>query len=172
MKNKISCKKGFTLIELLVVVLIIGILASIALPQYEKAVEKSRASEAITILKNLRDQQSLCFLEKGEVSACMQGDEDDNLFTNASITISGGEDDECNDPRCGPSTKDFTYALDGEYIYATRKPYGTKYYFETTALTGAVTAVNRIICHNQSETENWCNKAGFTKQEGNVYVKP
>lgn len=51
MKNN----KGFTLIELLVVVLIIGILAAIALPQYFKAVAKSRATEALMITKNVKD---------------------------------------------------------------------------------------------------------------------
>ena len=46
--------KGFTLLELLMVVIIIAILASIALPQYLRVSERSRASEALTILGALR----------------------------------------------------------------------------------------------------------------------
>lgn len=57
--------KGFTLIELLVVVLIIGILASVALPQYEKAVMKARSAEAMTVLKKLGDNMEMHVLSGG-----------------------------------------------------------------------------------------------------------
>ena len=67
MKRVTSNTRAFTLIELLVVVLIIGILAAIAVPQYQKAVFKARWAEAFVNMKTLGDAMKVCELEHGKV---------------------------------------------------------------------------------------------------------
>ena len=62
-------RKGFTLIEILVAVLIMGLLASIAFPQYQISVYKSRATEAINILNKVVAAQEEWYGRKNAYTA-------------------------------------------------------------------------------------------------------
>ena len=97
MKNK----KGFTLLELLVVVLIIGILAGIALPQYRKSVERARLSEVLVNIKAIEDSMDRYLLANGFPGTTI------SFKDFGDIELSGGEWVNC--PNCEYQIENRTY---------------------------------------------------------------
>lgn len=104
-------KKGFTLIEILIAVLIMGVLVTMAVPMYEKAVEKSRIAEVRTTLKRLYEakRRALDNRDQNETyTTNMFGFEhlDFSLACTHGVTTGG-----TNNYQIKCRTKDFTYSL-------------------------------------------------------------
>lgn len=91
-KNPFSRVKnaGFTLIELLVVVLIIGILASVALPQYQAVVARSRYQQAVLVAEAVVKAQRLYYLANGSYTTHF---DDLDIQMPVGGTFSGGGED-------------------------------------------------------------------------------
>ncbi|CAG36184.1 pilin [Desulfotalea psychrophila] len=67
MKKALKNQQGFTLIELMIVVAIIGILAAVAIPQYQNYTIKAKVGNALTSVDSLKTAVAVCAQEAGGI---------------------------------------------------------------------------------------------------------
>ena len=166
---------AFTLIELLVVVLIIGILAAVALPQYQKAVIKVRAAAVMPLVKALGQAQEKYFLEHGEYAASF-GQLDVSLPEdwNQSCNFYGSSTDCHSNGEWGIAIGNETHLTGALYLVALTGPYiNMGFYYIPKRTTSSYTiaegfgCLERILGDSPKKRGDWCNKLwGTTYQIG------
>lgn len=157
-------KKGFTLAEILVAVIITGILAAMAVPIYEKAIEKSRVAEVRATLKRLHEAK-MRLLEPYMDSTSYAGYQTSLFgFENLDVDMNCNSTTSQDSHVITCSTRDFRYSLNpagaANAVCAVRLKGDNKgvnfvYYGE-----GRKTTEARFLCYNNGVT-NGCEAYGL-----------
>lgn len=159
-------KKGFSLLELLVVILIIGVLAAIALPQYYKAKEKAEAVELQILVKALYESQQRYYMVHNDFAT---------TFNDLDMDYSGYTRSDCKEfsafgkTDCFSNEKNVLFIHNNKELFALRKKGKYKLSgFMFKQVEGKNYPVNKILCYEYSQN-GFCSKV---LKCDSVYVNP
>ena len=169
-------KRGFTLVEILVAVMITTILVAMAVPMYEKTIEKSRMADARTTLKRIYDSKTRMMedMELSTYSPSNFGFEnlDYTFRCTHGTTSSNGHVVKC-------ATEDFTYVLNpsgsgtSPYVCAARRKgdnIGVNFLYGVYA-SGSNKGKPFFLCNKASVTEG-CEAYGLQPATGSAWCTP
>ena len=162
----ISCipSAGFTLIELLVVVLIIGILAAVALPQYNVAVEKSRLVQQITMVDAIVRAQEVYYMANGTFADDL---DDLDISYPKGCTFDGGAGDHTW-VNCGKFSVNYKHGGSSSNVHgsnASRWDQGTLRYERIMSVGPQANDAHKTFCHAQTSDQtanSVCKSMGGT----------
>ena len=110
-----QAQKGFTLIELMIVVAIIGILAAIAIPQYQDYTARSQVTRVVSEINSLRSGAEAAILQgRTIVSNANPGDGEEDLGWTESNLVDGDGKDQVDVADGGEATPTISVTLGGD----------------------------------------------------------
>ena len=155
MKNQ-----AFTLIELLIAVLIIGILAAIAVPQYQKAVAKSKASQLRTLLSSVSNSFDMYYLTNGKYPRLL-----DDLDLNINLPTTNGIDAQ-KTVACGRDLGALSYKRGDDFEIALYHKKG--YYILSAHFTNGKYKCRGFVYYPKG-VGGWGGYDGYSELDGYTY---